>query len=174
MQVPIPVGPNPSLPSPVGPLSGLAGLSGGGGVGSVLSADASMSGAVLASIFGPIAAAAGKWILQAGIFISSQAVPAGGVTFEVISAGASGLFGSLTPTTSAAQSANQVVTPGNVFNSLALVNFDVSNAANFVFASLVAGLITTGSSIDLQWKNVTGGNTYTVKAGSWILLTKVG
>jgi hypothetical protein len=174
MQLPIPVGPNPSLPSPVGPLSGLIGIGSGGGgtiVGGSLAADVNMSAAAFASLFGAIAAAAGRWSLQAGLFVSSSAAAAGGIAFKVISAGATGQLGVIGPAGSSATLGQQWVAAG-IGTSGNIAAFDCS-AAPFAFVTIEGGFITTGSTIDLQWENVTPANNYIIKAGSWIILTKL-
>lgn len=172
MQLPSPLGPNPSLPAPIGPLSGLAGLGGGGGgTGQTLAADLNFSNnAAFNSVFGAIAVAAGKYTIQVDLYVSSQAAASGGFVAKIVTAG-TGFVGATGNGTSATQFAGGTVTPGA--NTPAFCAFDVSAALGYV--SLQATLTFAGAgSVDVQVENVTNGITYTIKAGSSITLTKIG
>lgn len=178
MQTPIPVGPDPSLPSPVGPLSGFAGLSGGGGgtvIGAITTADLNFSNnAVFNSIFGAIALAAGKWVLNATLYITSAAAASGGVQIEVVAATSTGIQGTVAPSTGPSAVGTQWNALNTPANSVAIANYDAS-ASPFSQATVTASLtVAPAGTADLQIKNSTNGQQYTVKAGSIITLTKVG
>jgi hypothetical protein len=170
MQLPSPLGKDPALPSPVGPLSGLIGLGGGGGgTGFMLAADVSLASAVFTSIFGAFAtpAAGDHWIMQGGLYVSSGVGAAGGVTLQIVSAGATGRLGIMGPTALATFGNNATAINAG---SGAFVNFDASGQDQVLVID--SGILTAGAPIDFQWKDTTVGNSYTLRAGSWVLFTK--
>lgn len=173
MQTPIPVGPNPSLPAPIGPLSGFSNLAAGGGAsGAVTAADLSFSNnAAFNSVFGVINLAAGKYTINVDLYVTSQAAASGGFIAKIVTAG-TGFVGMIGSGASNAAPVFASVAPGAT-NPSAFATFDCS--AVFAYVTLQATITLAGAgSIDVQVENVTNGITYTIKAGSSITINKVG
>lgn len=167
MQLPIPVGPDPSLPSPVGPLSGLV-FPTINGVPTKLAADVSSSNSVVPAACGfnlpvvagvPITVRFRAWIITGNI---------GGAVIRFVHPGVtSGIVHSRQNTT-----ATSVITDGNITSvsgsPMIIFGAFATYTGQAIFDVFMSYIPSASGTIDFTIAPNTNGQLMTLKAGSYV------